>query len=320
MRRILLSTLAVCSLLVFAITCRKPEIEPSVVAAAIPPAREISVIPQSYAGTYVDKFDLIVGRASAEDSLLNWASAQGFNTLTLYSLNTVLTTTSLASKLPDFIAKSHSRGFLVTAVCGGQTSLDRIHLYNSNQTDLNKRFNAYNLELEWWNGAASFATYSQVLSSMRAKAKALSPALAAEVYIGWLKPVDSALAQADTLVKYCDRILVHDYRLAPDFNYMKDRLTKIGTQAQIRGKVQSVIVLYSSEKKSWGASNDFMGNYYWINGQNRTFQQSYNEIVSQFNAYRAAAPTSPSTLPKYWVEFNGYQIFTKRYSQIARPQ
>lgn len=321
MKRTILFLLA-CALLY---TCKK-DFEPVVKTEAAPietgSLRRSSPTTPSvdlYSGLYVDRLSSILGIASKEDSLIIWAKINGFNTFSFYDLNTVLKTSSLREKLPSFIGKCKSEGIRVTGICGGESSLTRMHTYNISQSDPNKRFDAYNLELEWWNGAASFSTYSSVLRKMQGLAKSIRPEVTVEVYIGWLKPDEAKKAQADTLVKYCDRILVHDYRTSPSFSYMKSRLEIIGESAQKIGKVQSIMTIFSAEKKSWGASNDFMGNYYWIYGLDKSFNDSYVELISQYKSYFETPPMSPSTLPKFWYSMDGYQIFTRRYSIIARP-
>jgi hypothetical protein len=126
-----------------------------------------------------------------------------------------------------------------------------------------EQFSVYKLENEWWNNdpACDFVCYTSILQTMKAKAHSAIPPITTEIYMGWFKnPEGPELAQANTLVKMLDRILVHDYRTKPDFGYMKSRLSYLGQAAHSQNKIIKIIVLFSAE-------HDFMENYFDVHGK-----------------------------------------------------
>lgn len=109
-------------------------------------------------GLYVDKFNLILGNIQKEDSLLNYAQINGFNYLALYNLwnihtNSSLTNTTTALPLANFINKAKTL-FGITSVGATGESFwffsNVIHVYNLQHSNLNHKFDVYNLEFEFW--------------------------------------------------------------------------------------------------------------------------------------------------------------------------
>jgi hypothetical protein len=140
---------------------------------------------------------------------------------------------------------------------------------------------------------------------MKDKAKSATPPITTEAYMGWFKnPEGQELAQASTLVGILDRILLHDYRTYPQFDYIKSRLSFLGEAASSQNKIIDVIVIFSAE-------HDFMDNYFNVRGQNHAFDDAYLAILNQFNAANFDYKDN--------VQLIGYQIYAYTLARKARP-
>mgnify|MGYP001062710693 FL=1 len=265
--------------------------------------------PITYRGLYVDGFKSILGDANKENLLLSWCVSQNFNTLSLYNLNEIIDNPVPIVQLAQFIRKARVTFGInqITAVRGTSANFIQNAEYDSSQTDLNKRFSVYNLENEWWNNgpACNFSCYTSILKTLKMYAKRGSPPMIAEAYIGWFKnPTGQELNQANTLVNYLDRIMVHDYQKSPQLGYMTSRLSFLGQAAKNQGRIMDVIVIFSAE-------SEFMGDYFNVNSQNHSFEDAYVSILDQFNA---------ATFDfKDHVRLIGYQIFAYSFAYTARP-
>ena len=271
-------------------------------------ARLAATATSDYRGLYVDGFSRILGNNSLEDSLLNWCVSNNVNAISLYDLNTVMGDERYAD-LAIFVKKARVTYGIsqVAAVRGSTANFTQNATYDASRADLNERFTTYNLENEWWNNGPScnFSCYSSILQAMSTKARAASPRMTAEAYIGWFQnPSGQDLQQAKTLVRWLDRILVHDYRPYPQFGYMQSRLSFLGRAAQSQNKIVDVIVLFSAEP-------EFMQDYYSVAGQNRSFADAYGDIVSQFNAANFTGKNN--------VRLIGYQLFDYSWAKQAKP-
>ncbi|RIV23313.1 hypothetical protein DYU11_09915 [Fibrisoma montanum] len=261
-----------------------------------------------YRGVYVDGFRHILGNSQREDSLLTWCVSHSINAISLYDLNTVMGDERY-TELAWFVKKARTNYGIsqVAAVRGSSANFTQNATYDASRMDLNERFNVYNLENEWWNNGPScnFSCYSTILQSMSNKARNASPPITAEAYIGWFQnPTGQESQQAKTLVRWLDRILVHDYRPYPQFGYMQSRLSLLGKAAQNQNRVLDVIVLFSAEP-------EFMQNYFSVSGQNHSFDEAYADIVNQFNAATFSGKNN--------IRLIGYQIFDYSFAKQARP-
>lgn len=288
------------------VACEKIEINTE--ATPVHSAGRIEATPQ-YRGVYVNAFDKMLGNVAAEDSMLNWCKANGFNAISLYSLNAVMGDQRFTS-LARFMKKARTGGYGITqiaAVRGSSNNFTQNANYDNSRTDLDERFNVYNLENEWWNNGPScnFGCYTTILQFMGQKALAANPKIIRETYMGWFhNPKNQELQQAKTLVQNLDRLMVHDYRTAPSFGYMQSRLSFLGRAARNLGRVIDIIVIFSAEP-------EFMQNYFSTTGQNKTFDDAYAEIVAQHNAATFDG--------KDHIRIVGYQIFQYSLARQARP-
>ncbi len=258
----------------------------------------------AYRGVYVNNMLDILGDTAREDSLLRWCVCNGFNAISLYDLNTVMANEQYAV-LGRFIRKTRLTYGIsqVAAVRGSRNNFIQTNEYNASRADTNERFTVYNLEREWWNEGedCDFACFVDHMKSMRSTT---TPVMA-EAYIGWFRnPVDQEAQQADTLVHWLDRIMVHTYRSTPEFGYMQSRLAHLGQAARRQNKVMDVIVLFSAEP-------DYMYSYYSEAGGNYTFGDAYTDILNQYNAADFEGKDN--------IRLVGYQVFAYTWAKAARP-
>jgi hypothetical protein len=263
--------------------------------------------PPAYRGVYINNFLEILGDTRKEDSLLVWCVENGFNAISLYDLNTVMADERFSS-LGRFIRKTRSVYGIdqVAAVRGSRRNFIQNARYDASRTDKNERFTVYNLENEWWNSDdCDFNCFVGHMKSMRSTQAGLEKPVIAEAYIGWFRnPAGQEMQQADSLVHWLDRIMVHAYRSIPQLSYMQDRLEFLGKAAKKQNKVMDVILLFSAE-------SDVMFDYYSETGDNYTFDDAYADMVLQFNAAQFEGKSN--------IRIVGYQVFAYTWAKAARP-
>ena len=192
---------------------------------------------QTSVGLYVNDFKNIIGNASAETELLNYAQTNGFNYLILYNLtyihNNIFAIDNSTTSIPlaNFINTAKTGyGINQVAVVGEKnSSFDSIKIYNSfYPTEPNKRFDVFNLEFEFWNSnltnpgeyysttyltpnglpctnTGAFDFYYDQLALMKAYGDANN--IITETYIG-----SPTTAQSNIIAQNTHRVLVHYYR------------------------------------------------------------------------------------------------------------
>ena len=277
---------------------------------------DASVPAGPYAALYVDRFDTILPDGTQRNALLAWAQRNGFNTLSLADLGTVLTTTSLRDLLPAFVHEAHvTYGLRVVAIAGrGPQFMTRMRAYDDARSDLTERFDGYNLEREWWNSDGTFADYTGDLMAMESAAHGSAPSHTGEEYVGWFTdPLGTATEAeiATALVAHSDRTLVHDYRRAPDLEYTRTRLEALARSAMGAGRTFDIVVIFSGEATSHGDPNDFMGEYFRASGGNHTFADAFAEYERQWNSTSFAGRSA--------LHLAGYQVYAYSHAAWARP-
>lgn len=299
------NTLLFCFMALTLFNCKNVEIE-SLNKSTYPNDR-VNAIVDLYKGLYVDGFQSILGDSAQENKLLKWCNQKGFNAISLHELN-IIFANGQDAQLANFIKKARIDYGIqeVSAVRGSSANFNQNATYDASRADLNERFNVYNLENEWWNNGSScnFNCYTTILQTMQQKADAAYPKIIKEAYIGWFQNPNKPANQAATLVLNLDRLLIHDYRTAPDFAYLQERLSYIGQAAKNKNKVFDIITIFSAEQI-------FMGNYFSLTGQNKSFDDAYNTLLTQFNASTFTGKSNISMV--------GYQVYTYSLAAEARP-
>lgn len=232
------------------------------------------VIFKSYASNrilYVDQFYHILGNEQKENNLLDFTIQNGFDKIILYDLHKINRDYPLADKtkndiLARFIFKAKINYGLKEVGGSGESAdffIKAIHAYNMSRINPIERFDAYNLEYEYWkkdasenggyycenylktNGQAcnrktTFNFFIQSLATMKALAKENSHKVTVEAYVGkYFKH------EIQKISKYVDRLLVHVYVRNPKsgFNYASKRLEYL---KEIKN-MPEISIIYSSE-------------------------------------------------------------------------
>ncbi|MGV3507887.1 MAG: hypothetical protein ACO1N7_01260 [Sphingobacteriaceae bacterium] len=260
------------------------------------------IINDQYRGLYIDSVSYILGDTLKEYNLLRWCQRHQINSLSYYDLKRVMTT-GKAGHLASFLKLARSNYGIKenTAIVGSEVFVNSyLDTFNRSKPDTLQRFNAINLEREWWNHHGSFESYVTVLGKLNRWAKAQNPAVLTEEYIGWFKnPKGQELNMANALLKNSDRILLHAYQEHLTFNYVLSRLSYLGRAAESQNKVFPVVIIFSAEPK-------FMASYF----KKHSFKEAYQIIVKGYE--------NTSFPGKNNIKLIGYQLFDYSYMKAAR--
>ena len=105
-------------------------------------------------GMYINHFDNILGNTDNENQLFKYAADSSYNYFALYDLNSVdMSVQSEADKLALFIKRARLMYGVQYIGAVAETYADfqnKIVPFNNSRTDVNERFNVFNLEFEFW--------------------------------------------------------------------------------------------------------------------------------------------------------------------------
>lgn len=258
-------------------------------------------IGNEYRGLYIDSVSYIIGDTLKENNLLRWCKRHKINSLSYYDLKRVMTT-GKASHLASFLKLARTTYGIKenTAIVGSEVFINSyLDTFNRSKPDTLQRFNAINLEREWWNNHGNFESYIAILKKLNLWARKQQPAVLTEEYIGWFKnPRGQELYMANELLKNSDRVLVHAYQEHLSFNYVLSRLSYLGKAAQSQNKLFPVVIIFSAEPK-------FMGNYF----NKHNIEDAYQIIVKGYE--NASFPGKNN------IKLIGYQLFDYSYMKAA---
>ncbi len=245
---------------------------------------------------YVNKFKSILGNVVAENTLLNYAKTNNFNTLLLYDLHFIdkdypLSSTATNGILADFILKAKKKYNIkyVGAVAENITFFTNvIDAYNNSRKNPLEKFDIYNVEFEYWNKQlvkpeayycttylapnncdcnvdGAFKFYTSILDGVRSLATNNSHPITTETYIAW-----ATRPQAKIIGEKTDNIRVYSYVNHPDtaFKYSRSILKNFG-QENVNIDIS---IIFSSEP-------DFMGN--WLS--KHTMKQAEDMFLEDWN-------------------------------------
>lgn len=220
---------------------------------------------------YVDQFFEILGNQKKEKELLDFAVENNFDKLILYDLHKVNKAYPMANTyqnqiLADFISLAKETYHIKEVSGSGENPdffISAIDAYNKSRKKTSEKFDAYNLEYEYWdemssknggyycknylekngkkcNRSESFKFYIQTLQTMQKLANSNTHKVKVEAYVG--KFTQSEIVH---ISKYVDRLLVHVYVSHPKsgFYYANERL-KYLSNIQNAPKIS---IIYSSE-------------------------------------------------------------------------
>ena len=220
---------------------------------------------------YVDQFFNILGNEIKEDNLLKFTQENGFDKIILYDLHKVNKAYPLADVtknniLAKFIRKAKVDFGLKEVGGSGESGsffITAIDAYNKSRKSPEEKFDAYNLEYEYWkpdesseggyycknylkkngkscNRSGTFNFFLKSLATMKSLARKSKHPIKVEAYVGKFKR-----HEIQKISKYVDRLLVHVYVTNPrrGFHYANERLQYL---SEIEKKPK-ISIIYSSE-------------------------------------------------------------------------
>lgn len=264
---------------------------------------------------YIDRTDTIYNNSASTKRLAGYLKKYGFTGVYLYSAAGIISSTSNYTNFSTFLKTLNDSGVTYKALAWGSSTLfqttGNVTKYNNSQTDVNRKINRANLELEWWNGATTWSNWDTINAQI-----SRGTVVDNDFYEGWYKNLGTTpdTIAAKEQVKYSDRILLHDYvNGVPTYSYVASRLDVIAKGARQMNKKIDVYIIISAENTAWGAANTFSGPvlaaassepnpYFFI--ENKT----YSDISSKM-----------TTFQKQWINIKGFVWFTKRFCYSAIP-
>lgn len=277
------------------------------------------------ANVQLSKDTTILGVTANENALLQFCLNNQINYLALYTLSYMnwgsSTSTSLSSPgtnlLASFMTKARLSGITSFGAVrsGSNTTVNQIITYNNQRTSANERFEWFNIENEWWNGAVSFSTYLTNIQNAHNLCTGTTHPMGVEIYIGW-----PSAGQMVQLVPYLERILVHDYSSSkiPDYNYTQGRMIDIGNACNTVGKTIDVMPIFSAEKiiSPWNADYDFMGLYYTTN---TIYNAYYSWAVPYVSTPKGSYNYESNTNVRNRLNPVGHIIFDQSLLRVSNP-
>ena len=250
-------------------------------------------------GIYLDKFSMILGNSFKEDSVLKYAADSSFNYIALYELQTInFSNSSSVNTLANFIRKAHQVYGIASIGAVGEsysTFQSKIGPYNASRTNVDERFNVFNLEFEFWttssvspggnycvqylqpNGCScdSSGGFKFFINNMHLiDSLATVQGATSETYLGWFNQ-----GQGSQIQKNVKRVLLHAYRVDPSsvYGYSKSRLQYLASN----NSVVNVAPIFSAEPI-------FMGS--WLNSHHQNeaylkYKTDFQSDVSSFVPY-----------------------------------
>lgn len=275
---------------------------------------------------YVDKTDTLYKSTSGTANFSRYLKKYGFTGVYFYSTSSILSSSSNYNSFGSFLNQLSDSGIAYKAVVSGSpsafTSSGTVTRFNNSQTDLRRKINRSNLELEWWNGACSWNTWNSNNQQV-----AMGMLEDNDFYEGWYKNMGTTIDTigAKDQVKYSNRILLHCYQNGiPTYSYANGqstgatagRLDIIAKGARQANKKIDLFIIISAENTAWGANNTFTGpalQQAYLSGQPNPYL--YIENLAFNNIY-----LNMTTFQRQWINFKGFLWFTKRYCYAAVPR
>ncbi len=204
----------------------------------------------------------ILGNTASENELLSFAINHGFDSMSFYDLNTVLTN-GTSPQLSKFIQAAKGCGVVeVNAIGSVAREFDLVKSY---QNSFPGKFDGLVTEVEYWNGSQVGTAFNNLISLLQYMKNlgiknSAGNSLRRTTYIGWLgrNPNMSAAQEAQVLSQNVDRMFVHCYvkSASTAYSYCQSRMNDFKTTGV------EVYPIFSAEGVGSSAGADtFMGNW-----------------------------------------------------------
>jgi len=229
-----------------------------------------SPIDSIWRGVYISGLSSIAGVKAKEDIVVNGLSKYKFKHTFFYSIDGA--NDANVTKFFTRIRKETGADIGATA-SSANTFINTRLKWNAQHGD-SADYNAFNFEYEPWRAADVASAWATNVTYLQQTRKALTglPVLLTDYY-GWFNNPPMNTQTPDTLVKYLDYGLFHDYRVAPDWGYLKGRIDAMNVAAKKAGKIFTWRMIISAEPS-------FSQN--WL--KTHSLDDFYKAVYSQFAA------------------------------------
>ena len=259
---------------------------------------------QTYRATYISKYNQIVGNKLLENALIRDCIAKRFNSLHCYGASS--SNYSAMASLNTRLRIEGGVKEIVAVTQGAPEAFGWVKTYNSVTPDAGD-FDAVNFEYEPWNGGVNmptmWATNKSWLNQVHTGLTTI-PLDHNYDYFGWWSASPMTLEAPSTLVATTSIVLLHDYRLQPEFAYMRGRLNDINKAAIAQNKIVDIVVIFSSEPafmQTWLKTHTLDQALAIIktgfDAQNYTNLKLKGWLNFHLDFLRVAQPTPPVTTP-----------------------
>lgn len=281
----------------------------------------------TFKGLYVNDFNTILGNLNSENSLISFAVNRGFNSLYLYDLTGILSTSLGRTSVRDFNSRARLSGITSIAGIGGsyQTLVGTGTTGNNSRLQFNtgsttqQKFDTFNIENEFWNypanGDVPYSIYRTYLTGVNSVTS--SSGISFNAYIGLIRDNTSTYTPiqiANDIVNYTDSISLTCYVTSQQFtggstNY---GITTIDEELDLLGQAALSANTTVDLRIIFNAKSTFMGSYF------TNVDQSFNSVYTNF--YNAFSSWSATSIYSSGLTLNGYMIYGYReISGITLP-
>lgn len=252
-----------------------------------------SPVDSIWRGVYISGLSSIAGTKAKEDIVINGLLKYKFKHTFFYSIDGA--NDANVTKFFTRIRKETGADIGATA-SSANTFINTRLKWNAQHGD-SADYNAFNFEYEPWNATDVASAWATNITYLQQTRKALTglPVLLTD-YFGWWTKSTMVTQTPDTLVKYLDYELIHDYRTTPDWSYMRSRCNDLNQSGIEQGKITTVRAIFSAEPA-------FLQT--WL--KTHKIDEAYAIIKAQFDAMHYTN-----------LKMDGYLVFTLDFLLISQ--
>lgn len=249
-------------------------------------------------GVYVTGLSSASTNATSQQKIIDGLNKYKFNSAHFYSIDGA-NDAGLTAFFKRIRKETKVTDLAATASSSNTFTGTRL-TWNKNHAD-SADYNTWNLEFEPWRAVANGSTVAidwtkNVTYLQQMKAVGSANNIKVTDYYGWWSDAPMSTQTPDTLVKYCDYGLIHDYRTGPEFGYMKTRMDQLNASAKKINRVYVVRVIISAEP---------------------SFSQTWLKTHTPDDFYKAVC--ADFAKQKYSnLKMDGYLVFTLDFLQTAQ--
>ena len=231
----------------------------------------------TFKGLYVNDFNTILGNLNSENSLISFAINRGFNSLYLYDLTGILSTSLGRTSVRDFNSRARLSGITSIAGIGGSfqtlvgtgTTGSNSRLQFNTGSTTQQKFDTFNIENEFWNypsnGDIPYSTYRTYIDDTYNITSVSG--ISFDAYIGLIRDNTSAYTQSQIaydIVSNTDSVSLTCYITSQQFtggstNY---GITTVDEELDLLGQAALSANTTLDLRIIFNAKSEFMGSYF----------------------------------------------------------